>query len=160
MNKQKAFQKITYSPIGIFHTSFSAEKMPPRQGRFLPESKGEIEILPQYHSALNELDGFEYIIVLFSFSEVKDWKPMVNPPGSNPNRNYGLFATRTPRRPNPIGLTIVKLEEIKNGVLYVSGVDAFTGTPVLDIKPYLPAVDCVRSAQNESVEKDLWKYDQ
>jgi tRNA (Thr-GGU) A37 N-methylase len=71
-----------------------------------------------------------------------------------------VFSTRSPKRPNPIGLSIVKLESIKDGVLTISGVDVFNGTPVLDIKPYLPSVDCVKSIQNEFIEKELGHHDE
>ena len=72
----------------------------------------------------------------------------------------GLFATRAPSRPNPIGFSIVKLEKIENGILYISGIDAFDGTPVLDIKPYLPSVDCIKSIQNELIEIELGHHDE
>jgi tRNA-Thr(GGU) m(6)t(6)A37 methyltransferase TsaA len=77
------------------------------------------------------------------------------PPASNPEYTFGLVATRSPNRPNPIGLATIKLEKIENGILYVSGADAFDGTPVLDIKPYLPSIDGVKSSKNELIEKEL-----
>lgn len=151
---------ITYNPIGIYHTSYTPATGAPRQGVLLPETKGIIEIYPEYQEALKDLNLFEYIIVLFHFSEVRGWKPTVNPPAATHEHNYGLFATRSPKRPNPIGLSLVKLEKIEDGKLYVSGVDAFDNTPVLDIKPYLPSVDCVRSYRNELVEKELGHHDE
>jgi len=151
---------IQYKPIGIFHTVYTPATGAPRQGILMPETKGTIEILPEYRSALNTLGLFEYIIVLYHFSEVKRWRPTVNPPASSHEHNFGLFSTRSPKRPNPIGLSIVKLEKIENGILYISGVDAFDGTPVLDIKPYLPSVDCVKSIQNELIEKELGHHDE
>ncbi|MBN2275864.1 MAG: tRNA (N6-threonylcarbamoyladenosine(37)-N6)-methyltransferase TrmO [Bacteroidales bacterium] len=151
---------IQYTFIGKFHTDYTPATGAPRQGILMPETKGTIEIYPQYHSALNTLDLFEYIIVLFHFNEVEKWEPIVNPPAANHEHNFGLFSTRSPKRPNPIGLSIVKLEKIKKGVLYVSGVDAFDGTPVLDIKPYLPSVDCIKSVQNEMIEKILGHHDE
>jgi tRNA-Thr(GGU) m(6)t(6)A37 methyltransferase TsaA len=160
MTAQDSSQQIIYKPIGVFHTSYTSETGAPRQGILMKETKGEIEIYPEYHSALNTLAFFEYILVIYHFSEVETWEPMVNPPASNHEHNFGLFSTRSPRRPNPIGLSLVKLERIKDGILYVSGVDAFEGTPVLDIKPYLPSVDCVRSLQNELLEKELGHHDE
>jgi len=118
------------------------------------------EIFPLYRDALNTLNLFEYIIVLYHFNEVERWAPTVNPPASTHEYNFGLFATRSPKRPNPIGISIVKLEKIANGILYISGVDAFDGTPVLDIKPYLPSVDCIKSIQNELMEKELGHHDE
>lgn len=151
---------IQYKPIGVFHTEYTTTTGAPRQGILMPETKGTIELYPEYHSALNILSFFEYIIVIYHFSEVERWEPTVNPPASNHEHNFGLFATRSPKRPNPIGLSIVKLEKIVNGTLYISGVDAFEGTPVLDIKPYLPSVDCVKSVQNELMERELGHHDE
>lgn len=151
---------IQYTPIGIIHTGYSPGTGAPRQGILMPETKGTIELYPEYHCALNTLSLFEYIIVLYHFNEVERWEPTVNPPAADHEHNFGLFSTRIPKRPNPIGLSIVKLEKIKNGVLYISGVDAFEGTPVLDIKPYLPSVDCPKSVQNEMIEKILGHHDE
>jgi tRNA-Thr(GGU) m(6)t(6)A37 methyltransferase TsaA len=151
---------IQYKPIGIFHTAYTTATGAPRQGILMPETEGAIEIFPPYRGALNTLSLFEYIIVLYHFSEVERWEPTVNPPASTHEHDFGLFSTRSPKRPNPIGLSIVKLEKIEEGILYISGVDAFDGTPVLDIKPYLPSVDCVKSIQNELIEKELGHHDE
>jgi len=153
-------QPIIYKSIGVFHTKYTPKTGAPRQGVLMPEGKGTIEIYPEYQTALKDLDLFEYIIVLYHFSEVERWEPTVNPPASTHEHNFGLFATRSPKRPNPIGFSIIKLEEIKNGILYVSGVDAFDGTPILDIKPYLPSVDCIKSVQNELIEKEMGHHDE
>ena len=147
-------QSIVYKSIGVFHTQYTPLTGAPRQGVLIPEGKGEIYIYPECQSALKSLNLFEYIIVLYHFSEVETWESLVTPPASNHKHSFGLFATRTPKRPNSIGFSIVKLEEIENGVLYVSGVDAFDGTPVLDIKPYIPSIDCIKSIQNELIEKE------
>ena len=96
----------------------------------------------------------EFIIVIYHFDKAGGWKDTVKPPESNPDFTFGLFATRSPNRPNPIGLATIKLEKVENGILYVSGIDAFDGTPVLDIKPYLPSIDGVKSTKNESIEKE------
>ncbi len=152
--------EIKYQPIGVFHTEYTTKTGAPRQGILIPDGKGTIKLYPQYHSALNTLQLFEYIIVLYHFDKVEKWEPTVNPPAANHEHNFGLFATRSPKRPNPIGFSIVKLEGIENGTLHLSGVDAFDGTPVLDIKPYLPSVDCVKSVQNELIEKELGHHDE
>ena len=136
---------IHFKPIGYFKTDFTPQTRAPRQGRLTPQAKGTIILEKEYIKALRDLDKFEYIYILFFFDKVKDWESIVKPPVSN--RTYGLFATRTPRRPNPIGMTLVKLESIENNRLLVSGVDAFDGTPVLDIKPFFPDLDCVETKQ-------------
>ena len=160
LKAQDIIETITYTPIGFFNTNYTTKTGGPRQGVLIPKGKGTINIYPQYHNALNTLNLFEYIIVLYHFDKVESWKPTVNPPASNHEHNFGLFATRSPKRPNPIGFSIVKLESIENGILHVSGVDAFDKTPVLDIKPYLPSVDCVKSIQNELIEKELGHHDE
>jgi len=160
MTGQDKIEKIVYTPVGLFHTSFTPETGAPRQGILMPETKGQIEIFPQYHNALKTLGFFEYIIVLYHFSEVESWDPTVNPPSSTEKHDFGLFSTRSPKRPNPIGFSIVKLERIEGGTLYVTGIDAFDGTPILDIKPYLPSIDCVKSLTNEYMERELGHHDE
>jgi tRNA-Thr(GGU) m(6)t(6)A37 methyltransferase TsaA len=153
--QQKEKQEIIYTPIGILHTDHSPETKAPRQGILVPEAKGRIEIFSQYQEALQTLELYEYIIVIYHLNRVNGWKHTVRPPDSNPDYTFGLFATRTPNRPNPVGIATIKLEKIENGNLYVSGVDAFDGTPVLDIKPYVPHIDGVKSTINESLQEEL-----
>jgi len=153
--QEHKIKSITYIPIGVFHTDYTPETGAPRQGILIPEGKGKIEIYPEYQDALKELELFEYIIVIYHFDKAGKWSYTVKPPASNPGYTLGLFATRSPNRPNPIGLATIKLEKVENGILYVSGIDAFDGTPVLDIKPYLPSIDGVKSTKNETIEKEL-----
>lgn len=155
---EKKEQQIIYEPIGYFETGFTPEQGAPRQGRLMPEKSAKIVVGKEYVEALANLAEFEYIFVLFHFDLVKSWEAYVIPPASE--HRFGMFATRTPRRPNPIGMTIVKLEKIQDNVLFIKGADAFDGTPVLDIKPYLPSVDCVESHQNEETEEELGHHDE
>jgi len=157
--QEKIKQTITYTPIGVFHTGYTPETGAPRQGILKPEVKGKIEIYPEYQEALKSLELFEYIIVIYHLDRVKKWSPIARPPASNPKYTFGVFATRSPNRPNPIGIATIKLEKVENGILYVSGIDAFDGTPVLDIKPYVPSIDGVKSTKNESIEKELGLHD-
>lgn len=154
-NKMQNKNEIIFNPIGVIHSSFTPETGAPRQGILIPENTATICIFDPYQKALETLDEFEYIIVLYHLDKVKSWEPFVNPSGSSHNHKFGLFATRSPNRPNPIGFSVIKLDQIKEGVLFVRGLDAFDGTPVLDIKPYLPSIDCVESQQNKKVEKEL-----
>ena len=159
---QDTIKEIIYHPIGVFHTEYTPETGAPRQGTLVPESKGHIELQKKYQEALKTLDFFEYIIVIYHFNKTnpENWKPYVNPPASTDKHNFGLFSTRSPRRPNPIGFGVIKLDSIRENILYVSGIDVFDGTPVLDIKPYLPSVDYVKSVQNELIEKELGHHNQ
>ena len=155
MGQGKTDQQIIYKPVGVFHSGYSERTVAPRQGILKPDGKGTIEIFNEYRGALKSLELFEYIIVIYHFDKVYNWNLIAKPPASDPEITFGLFATRSPNRPNPIGIATIRLEKIENGILHVSGIDAFDGTPVLDIKPYLPSIDCVKSSINEQAEKKL-----
>ena len=120
----------------------------PRQASLAPSLRATIVFEPAYRvaEALRGLDGFSHIWLIWQFSESEGWSPTVRPPRLGGNVRMGVFATRSPFRPNPIGLSCVRLEAIvedgPNGrVLLVSGADLMDGTPIYDIKPYLPGVD-------------------
>ena len=120
----------------------------PRQSGLAPALRAKIVFEPAYRmpEALRGLDGFSHIWLIWGFSESEGWQPTVRPPRLGGNVRMGVFATRSPFRPNPIGLSVVRLERIeadgRNGqVLLVSGADLMDGTPIYDIKPYLPGVD-------------------
>ncbi len=151
---------IEYTPIGYFESEYSPETGAPRQGILYPESEARIVIYDEYKQGLQTLSLFEYIIVIYHFSLTKSWDEMVNPPAANHLHNFGVFSTRSPKRPNPIGFSVIKLDKIVDGVLYISGTDAFDGTPVLDIKPYLPSIDKVESIQNSLIEIELGHHDE
>jgi len=159
-HSQHKISGISYQPVGVVHADYTPETGAPRQGILVPEKSGIIEIFPEYREALTTLDMFEYIIVIYHFDRVGSWDPMVEPPASDHDYKFGLFATRSPRRPNPIGFSVIRLDRIESGKLFVSGLDAFDGTPVLDIKPYLPSIDCVKSIRNEEVEHILGHHDE
>jgi len=157
---QNKMSKITYEPIGVFHSEYIPQTGAPRQGILIPEGQARIEIFPEYIKALQTLNLFEYIIVIYHFDKVNTWTTPVQPPGADDDHEFGLFATRSPKRPNPIGFAVIKLNKIESGNLYVSGIDAFDGTPVLDIKPYLPSIDCIKSIQNDLIESELGHHDE
>ncbi len=154
MNKRK----IKFAPIGHFSTNYDMNSGAPRQGMLAPESKAVITLKNKYAAGLHDLDRFEYIFVLYYFNQAEGWEPELVPPESK--HEFGVFATRSPRRPNPIGLSLVKLDSIEGNKLFISNVDAFDKTPVLDIKPFLPSVDCVNSLKNKKAEIDLGHHDE
>lgn len=127
----------------------------PRQGGVVPKLYGRITLLPKYRvpEAIYGLDGFSHIWLLWDFSESHCddesgcWSPTVRPPRLGGNKRMGVFATRSPFRPNSIGLSVVKLEKIDFPDIYVSGVDLMDGTPIYDIKPYIPYSDSVPEAK-------------
>ena len=141
-------------PIAYVKTDFGTKFGVPRQSGLVPELKGEIRFLSEYSrpEAFRELEGFSHIWVIWEFSEAKreKWSPTVRPPRLGGNKRIGVFATRSPFRPNNIGLSCLKLDEIvfedNTAVLKVSGIDMMNGTPVFDIKPYIPRADCIPSA--------------
>ncbi len=133
--------------IARIHNDFPTKFGLPRQSGLAPSLRAKIVFEPAYRvpEALRGLEGFSYIWLIWGFSE-SNWSPTVRPPRLGGNVRMGVFATRSPFRPNPIGLSSVRLESIEddgeNGrVLIVSGADLMDGTPIYDIKPYLPGVD-------------------
>lgn len=136
--------------IGYIYTDFPEKFGIPRQSGLVEELKGKIVFEPAYRTAdaVRGLEGFNYIWLLWEFEGVKrdSWSATVRPPRLGGNKHMGVFATRSPYRPNPIGLSSVKLDRIElteqGPVLYVSGIDLRNRTPIFDIKPYLPYVDC------------------
>jgi len=144
---------IDFTPIGEFQTDLSPQTGAPRQGALFPENQGIIEVFPPFGEAMQDLGQYEYIIVLYHMHMSKKWHSKVRPPASD--REFGLFATRSPNRPNSIGFGVIKLEKVEGRLLYVSGIDAYNGTPVLDIKPWLPSIDCPDSQASLEIEKKL-----
>jgi len=144
---------MEYHPIGEFHSNLTQHSGAPRQGILQPDNEATIEIYEDYTKALNDLDKYEYIIVLYHMHLSLEWNSDVRPPGSK--SSMGLFATRSPNRPNPIGIGVIKLNRIEGNTLHVSGIDAFDGTPVLDIKPWIPSIDCPSNHTNIDIERDL-----
>lgn len=152
-------------PIAKIYTDFSTKFGIPRQSGLCGELKGRIIFEPEYRreEAFRGLEDFSHIWILWKFSESvrDDWSPTVRPPRLGGNKRMGVFATRSPFRPNNIGLSCVKLEKISfdeedSPVLYVSGIDMMNGTPIYDIKPYIPVADCIPEATDgfTSVTKD------
>ena len=144
------------SPIAYIETDFKDKFGIPRQSGRVPALRGRIVFLPAYRDpdALRGLEAYSHIWLLFDFSAAHraSWSPTVRPPRLGGNRRMGVFATRSPFRPNPIGLSCVRLEGLERTgtqgiVLHVSGVDLLDHTPILDIKPYLPYADSHPEAQ-------------
>lgn len=142
-------------PIGIIHSCFREKFGIPRQPGLVSDAEARLVLLPPYNrpEAVRGLEGFSHVWILFLFhaSLREDWKPTVRPPRLGGNRRVGVFASRSPFRPNPIGLSALELKAVTTagGVeLLLGGVDLLDGTPVLDIKPYLPYADSIASARS------------
>ena len=129
-------KKIIYKPIGIIHTPFKDIKGMPNQPTAGKDVEGIIEIQPKYVEGLSDIEGFSHLILLYHFHLSVGYSLKVRPFMHDHFR--GVFATRSPRRPNPIGVSVVRLVKVKDGRIYVKGLDIVNGTPLLDIKPYIP----------------------
>lgn len=125
-------------PIGIIHSPFTDKSQTPIQAS-RSQAKGVVEVYPEYAEGLQDLEGFSHIFLLYAFHESSGYALLVKP--FLDDRLRGLFATRYPARPNPIGLSAVRLVTRKGNILEVEGVDVLDGTPLLDIKPYVPDFD-------------------
>ncbi|MBA1274510.1 tRNA (N6-threonylcarbamoyladenosine(37)-N6)-methyltransferase TrmO [Stutzerimonas azotifigens] len=143
----------TVSPIGYLRSCFQEKFAIPRQPRLAPAARGVLELVPPFDQA-HALDGLEqvsHVWLLFLFHQALESQPRlrVRPPRLGGNQMVGVFATRATHRPNGIGQSVVKLDAIEPGRLRVSGIDLLDGTPILDIKPYVPYADAIVEATNE-----------
>lgn len=126
---------MTIRPIGMIHTPFKNKvDVPVQHSR--SRIKGRIEVYKEYALGLNDIDGFSHIIVIFRFHKSRGYRLKLKPHWDSEER--GLFTTRAPRRPNQLGLSILQLLGRRGNILRVQGVDMLDGTPLLDIKPYIP----------------------
>lgn len=141
-------------PIAHIHTDFPSKFGVPRQSGLVGQLEGRVIFEPAFRSpdAVRGLETFSHIWLIWEFSQAvrKEWSPVVRPPRLGGNKAMGVFATRSPFRPNPVGLSAVRLDRIcmeEDGpVLYVRGADLADGTPIYDIKPYIPYADCIPDA--------------
>ena len=147
----KAPEEMTLKVIAHIHTAFPTKFGIPRQSGLVDSLRGEVIFTPEYRNAdaVRGLEDFSYIWLVWQFSgAVRDnWSPTVRPPRLGGNERRGVFATRSPYRPNALGLSCVELAGVENGELIVRGVDLLDGTPIFDIKPYLPYVDAYPDAR-------------
>jgi tRNA-Thr(GGU) m(6)t(6)A37 methyltransferase TsaA len=130
---------ITYRPIGIIHSPFKTSEGTPIQPTGARDVEGKVEIFPEYTAGLDDLAGFSHVFLIYHFHLSKKFSLKVKP--FLDNRKRGLFATRAPSRPNPIGLSVVRLLDLTSGILTVKDIDVVDGTPLLDVKPYIPEFD-------------------
>jgi len=131
--------EVCYYPIGVIHSPYKRCEETPNQGRFNRDVEGRVELYPQYEEGLKDIEGFSHIILLYSFHLSTSHPLLVIPFRDDEPR--GVFATRSPRRPNNIGMCIVELTRREGNILHFLGVDVVDGTPLLDIKPYVPSFD-------------------
>lgn len=148
MSKREShpIRRLVLEPIGYIETPHADKASAPRQPPAASGAQGTVRLLPGrgFEDALADLEHFSHAWLLFWFDRAEGWRPKVLPPRSSKKR--GLFATRAPHRPSPVGMSVVRLEKIEGLALYVRDVDLVDGTPILDIKPYLRWADSVPTA--------------
>lgn len=130
---------VVCRPVGVVRSRFADTAGMPIQTAGAPDETGSLEVFPEYAAGLRDIEGFEFLILLTHLHR-NDKEPLEVTPFLD-DRSHGVFATRAPSRPNHIGLSIVRLTSVEGATLFFSGNDMIDGTPVLDIKPYVPAFD-------------------
>jgi tRNA-Thr(GGU) m(6)t(6)A37 methyltransferase TsaA len=140
-------------PIGYVSSPFTGTAAIPKGLGAKHEAEGKLNILPALEAGLIDIEGYSHLIVLWAFSHSEGFDLMVTPPSDD--RPHGVFTTRSPRRPNPIGLTIVELLGREKNSLHVRGIDMLDGTPILDIKPYLSNISAEKLRRGWLAEAEL-----
>ena len=138
--------EIKYIQIGIIHSPFKEPKGTPIQPRAAQGIDGTVEVFQEYTEGLKDIDGFSYVILVYHFHLSKESSLKVKP--FMDDQTHGVFSTRAPNRPNPIGISVVQLVKIEGNILQVKDLDIVDGTPLLDIKPYIPEFD-IRDAKKK-----------
>ena len=144
---------MVFMPIGYIYTPFKNIEGMPIQPAGARGVKGKIELYPELTDGLSDLDGFSHLILIYHFHSADESGLFVEPYLDNKER--GVFATRAPSRPNPVGLSIVKLTGIENSTLHIEDIDVLDNTPLIDIKPYIPDFDAV--SFDESIKTGWYK---
>jgi tRNA-Thr(GGU) m(6)t(6)A37 methyltransferase TsaA len=162
-DKEKTGEPLSFIPIGIIHSPFHDITGMPIQPNGARGIRGTVEIFEDFKEGLNDITGFSHIILIYAFHHCLSYRLTVTPFLDNTPR--GVFATRAPSRPNPVGFSIVRLVEVKGSTLVVEDVDILDGTPLLDLKPYVPAFDSYPNAVSGWLEHmthgaDLFRSDE
>lgn len=148
--------EITFRQIGVIHSSIKKRNSAPFQGVCEPDSEGTVEVFPEYEEGLKDIGGFSHLILLYYFHKAGR-ATLTASPYIDPDSSRGIFAIRKPERPNPIGLSVVKLVRVEGNILCVEELDILDGTPLLDIKPLVPAFDFRKYVQIGWLEEPLRK---
>ena len=144
-------------PIGFVRSPYTDSKAIPKGLGVRHDAEGALELLPEFEAGLQDIEGFSHLFVIWEFDRSKGFDLSGTPPSDN--RPHGVFATRSPRRPNPIGLTVVELLGRKGCELHVRGVDMLDGTPILDVKPYLSSVPAEKLRRGWLAEAEARRSD-
>jgi tRNA (adenine37-N6)-methyltransferase len=155
MEREGLIRMFTSRPIGFVSSPYKNTSEIPKGLGAQHEADGVLRILPEFEQGLTDIEGFSHLFVVWEFDRSQGFELLGTPPSDN--RHHGVFATRSPRRPNPIGLTTVELQRREGGELYVRGVDMLDGTAILDIKPYLSSVVAERLRRGWLAEAEARK---
>jgi len=151
--------EIQLSPVATIHTPFTTLENMPIQPRGASDVLATIEFIPEYEAGLKDLDGFSHAYLIYSFHRVTSHQLEVIPFNDKTNSLRGIFSTRSPVRPNKIGLSVVEIVSVKGNIVTVKGIDVLDGTPLLDIKPYIENFDridgSVKSGWMKSTEQEV-----
>ena len=147
--------KVIYKTIGVIHSGFKEPKGTPIQPEGARDSGGTVEVFQEYAEGLKDIEGFSHIILLYHFHLSRKGSLKVKP--FMEDQLHGVFATRAPARPNPVGISIVRLVNVEGNVLHIQDVDIIDGTPLLDIKPYVPEFDIREVERTGWLEKNIHK---
>jgi tRNA-Thr(GGU) m(6)t(6)A37 methyltransferase TsaA len=147
--------EITYRPIGVVHSPFKEPKGTPIQPSAAEGISGAVEIFPEYAEGLKDIEGFSHIVLIYHFHLSRGQSLTAKPFMDNEKR--GVFAMRGPSRPNPIGISIVRLVRVENNIIHIQDVDIVNGTPLLDIKPYVPEFDIRNTKKTGWLKKNMHK---
>jgi len=144
-------KEIKLKPIGIIHTPYKEPQGIPIQGKFEKSVRGTIEIFPEYQKGLKDIEGFSHLILIYYFNRSKEEKLI----GKSflEDQEHGIFAIRSPHRPNHLGFSIIKVEKVKDNTVTFSEVDMLDKTPLFDIKPYVSYFDSRKSVKNGWIKK-------
>ena len=153
--KMSKADEIKFRPIGIIHSPFKEAKGVPIQPSAAKGIEGKVEIFPEYAKGLEDIGNFSHIFLIYHLHLSRKYSLKVKPYMDDKER--GVFATRAPSRPNPIGISVVELLEVDGNMLHIKNVDIVDGTPLLDIKPYVPEFDIHNVKKIGWLEKNVHK---
>ncbi|MBN1157100.1 tRNA (N6-threonylcarbamoyladenosine(37)-N6)-methyltransferase TrmO [Candidatus Woesearchaeota archaeon] len=146
---------VSYKPIGLIRTPNKKSEGTPIQPKAAKGIEGQVEIYPDFTEGLKDIEGFSHIILLYHMHKSKRGSLLVKP--YMDTEQHGVFSTRAPSRPNPIGMSVVQLVKREKNVLHIKNVDIIDGTPLLDIKPYVPEFDFFKANKVGWLSKNLHK---
>ena len=139
-----SFDAVEVCPVGVLHTPFATREEAPIQGAFAPDCESVIEFFDEFAAGLDDIEGFSHLILIYLMDRAGT--PVLKPVPLLDDRPHGVFATRNPRRPNRLGLCVVRLGRRQGNLLHVTGADALDASPVIDVKPYVPRFDSAPGA--------------